>query len=51
MVFREYGIVMMASVLHCQRAIEVNIQIICAFLRMWGNLNSQRNGIGEGKRS
>jgi hypothetical protein len=32
---------MLASVLHSQRAIEVNIQIVRAFLRMRDLLNSQ----------
>ncbi len=41
MAFTEYGIVMLASVLHSQRAIEVNIQIVRAFLRMRDILNSQ----------
>jgi hypothetical protein len=41
MAFTEYGIVMLASVLHSQRAIDVNIQIVRAFLRMRDILNSQ----------
>ena len=41
MAFTEYGIVMLASVLHGQRAINVNIQIVRAFLRMREILNSQ----------
>ncbi|MEN8203891.1 MAG: ORF6N domain-containing protein [Bacteroidota bacterium] len=41
MAFSEYGIVMLASVLHSQRAIKVNIQIVRAFLRMREILNSQ----------
>lgn len=41
MAFTEYGIVMLASVLHSQRAITVNIQIVRAFLRMREILNSQ----------
>jgi len=41
MAFSEYGIVMLASVLHSQRAITVNIQIVRAFIRMREILNSQ----------
>ena len=41
MAFTEYGIVMLASVLNSQRAINVNIQIVRAFLRMREILNSQ----------
>ncbi len=41
MAFTEYGIVMLASVLHSQRAITVNIQIVRAFLRIREFLNSQ----------
>jgi len=41
MAFSEYGIVMLASVLHSQRAITVNLQIVRAFLRMREILNSQ----------
>ena len=41
MAFTEHGIVMLASVLHSSRAINVNIQIVRAFLRMREILNSQ----------
>ena len=41
MAFSEYGIVMLASVLHSQRAINVNIQIVRTFLKMRIILTSQ----------
>ena len=41
MAFSEHGIVMLASVLHSQKAISVNIQIVRAFLKMREILNSQ----------
>lgn len=41
MAFSEFGIVMLASVLHSQKAINVNIQIVRAFLKMREILNSQ----------
>ena len=41
MAFTEYGIVMLASVLHSQRAININIQIVRAFLSMREILCSQ----------
>ena len=41
MAFTEYGIVILASVLHSQIAIEVNIQIVRTFLRMREILHSQ----------
>ena len=41
MAFSEHGIVMLASVLHSQKAIIVNIQIVRAFLKMREILNSQ----------
>jgi hypothetical protein len=41
MALTEHGIVMLASVLHSQRAITVNIQIVRVFLRMREILNSQ----------
>jgi len=42
MAFTEHGIVMIASVLQSQRAINANIQIVRAFLRMRQILNSQK---------
>ena len=42
MAFTEHGIVMIASVLQSQRAINSNIQIVRAFLRMRQILNSQK---------
>lgn len=41
MAFTEYGIVMLASVLHSPKAISVNIQIVRAFLKMREILYSQ----------
>ena len=41
MAFSEHGIVMLASVLHSQKAISVNIQIVRALLKMREILNSQ----------
>jgi len=41
MAFTEYGIVMLASVLNSQRAINVNIQIVRAFMKMKKGLSTK----------
>lgn len=43
MVFTEYGIIMLASVLNSERAIQVNIQIVRIFTRMRELLDSNKD--------